>query len=68
VDANNLAFRQHHHTGLDVLIESMTEEGRYQGYDQYYNKIIVQSDADLEGNWIHIESAEVKAEHNYAVL
>jgi threonylcarbamoyladenosine tRNA methylthiotransferase MtaB len=68
VDANNLAFRQRHHTGLDVLVESMTDDGRYQGYDQYYNKIIVQSDADLEGNWVHIESAEVKTEHNYAVV
>ena len=68
VDANNLAFRQRRHTGLDVLIESMTEEGLYQGYDQYYNKIVVESRADLEGNWIHIESAEVKTEHNYAVV
>jgi threonylcarbamoyladenosine tRNA methylthiotransferase MtaB len=68
VDANNLAFRKRRHTGLDVLVESMTDDGRYQGYDQYYNKIIVESNADLEGNWVHIESAEVKAEHNYAVV
>jgi len=68
VDANNLAFRQRHHTDLDVLVESRTEEGLYQGYDQYFNKILIESDVDLEGNWIRIESATVKAEHNYAFI
>jgi len=68
VDANNLAFRQRRHTALDVLVESRTESGHYQGYDQYYNKILIDSDLDLEGNWIHIDSAVVETEHNRAVV
>ena len=68
VDANNRAFREGHHTDLDVLVESRTDEGMYQGYDQYYNKILIKSDLDLEGNWIQIGSAAVETEHNYAVV
>ncbi|MHC3994423.1 tRNA (N(6)-L-threonylcarbamoyladenosine(37)-C(2))-methylthiotransferase MtaB [Thiomicrolovo sp. ZZH C-3] len=68
VDANNLAFRREHCTDLDVLVESVTEEGRYQGYDQYYNKILIDSEADLEGNWIRIESATAAEEYNHAVV
>ena len=68
VDAKNLAFRERHHTGLDVLVESRTDEGLYQGYDQFYNKILLESELDLEGNWIQIESATVGTEHNYAVI
>jgi len=68
VDANNLAFRQQHHTELDVLVESRTEEGLYQGYDQYFNKILIESGLDLEGNWIRIESATVGTEHNHAFI
>jgi threonylcarbamoyladenosine tRNA methylthiotransferase MtaB len=68
VDAKNLAFRKSHHTMLDVLVETQTQEGLYQGYDQYYNKILIESDLDLEGNWIQIESASVREEHNYAFV
>lgn len=66
VDANNLAFRQKHHTELDVLLESVTEEGRFQGYDQYFNRIVVESDQDLEGNWIRIDRAVAETDGNYA--
>jgi len=68
VDANNLAFRRRHRTDLDVLVESVTEEGRYQGYDQYFNKILIDSEADLEGNWIRIASATAETEYNHAVV
>jgi threonylcarbamoyladenosine tRNA methylthiotransferase MtaB len=68
VARNNWRFRQTHVTDLDVLIESRTEEGLYQGYDQYYNKILVQSEYDLEGNWIRIEQATAQSEYNYAVV
>lgn len=68
VATNNLNFRKKHRSGLDVLIESQVDADRYQGYDQYYNKIIVQSDHEIEGDWIHIESADVNTEHNVAVF
>lgn len=68
VARNNREFRRNHVSDLDVLIESRTEEGLYQGYDQYYNKILVESDFDLEGNWITIEKATAQMEFNYAVV
>ena len=68
VDEKNRTFREEHCARLDVLIESKTQDGTYQGYDQYYNKIIVASERDLEGNWIRIESATVDTECNHAVV
>ncbi len=68
ISQKNRAFRIKNHTRLDVLIESVTEDGFFQGYDQYYNKIVVSSRHDLEGNWITIDEASVGAEHNYAVI
>ncbi len=68
VDENNLRFRRAHHTALDVLVESRSDDGLFHGYDQYYNKIVIESSADLEGNWVRIDSADVKEDHNYAVV
>jgi len=64
IDEKNYAFRQEQST-LDVLLESSNDD-IYTGYDQFYNKIYVKSDRDLEGNWLQIEKYEVKADANYA--
>lgn len=68
VAEKNRAFRQQNHHNLDVLIESGAGEGLYQGYDQFFNKIIVRSDEDITGDWITIPSASVETEHNYALF
>lgn len=68
VERNNLAFRKAHCSDLEILVESSTQEGLYQGYDQYYNKILITSDQDLEGNWITIEDAVAETELNRAVV
>jgi len=68
VDAKNLAFRREHCSDLDVLVESITEEGLYQGYDQYFNKILIESGEDLTGDWIRIASASAETEYNHAVV
>ena len=65
IDAKNLAFREKFRGELDVLIESY-KEGAYHGLDQHFNKIVVESDEDLLGNWITINDYEVKKEYNYA--
>lgn len=67
IKAKNLAFRQNRHQGLEVLLES-GKEGRFYGYDQYYNKIEVQSGDDLSNNWVYIEEATVHEEMNHATL
>ena len=50
---------------LDVLIETK-KDGLYHGLDQYFNKIVIQSDEDLVGNWINIDSYEVREGENFA--
>jgi tRNA A37 methylthiotransferase MiaB len=65
VDAKNLAFREAQSAPLEVLIES-EKEGVYIGLDQFFNKIHVNSDQDLVGNWLNIENYETDKEYNRA--
>ena len=65
IKEKNTDFRKAYKGDLEVLIESY-KDGHYQGFDQHFNKIIVESDEDLLGNWINIEKYEVKEEFNYA--
>ncbi len=65
VRANNFAFRRRHNRGLEVLIEE--RKGAFQvGYDQYYNRVFVDSPLDLEKEWVTIAQAEAKEEGNFA--
>jgi len=65
INMKNYEFRKAVTGELEVLIESQ-KDGLYQGLDQYFNKIIVDSKEDLIGNWITIKDYEVKKEMNYA--
>jgi len=67
INTNNFNFRQTHNGLLEVLIES-EKDGFYQGYDQFYNKIIIQSDEDIRGEWKSIENYTILKENNYAQL
>jgi MiaB-like tRNA modifying enzyme len=49
---------------LKVLVEEL-KNGYYQGFDQFFNKILIQSQIDLRHSWVEIEEYEVK-EVNYA--
>ena len=66
IESNNRAFRQKMaSTPLEVLVES-AEGNDYMGYDQFYNKVIIQSSEDLSGDWITLENYEVHDEYNMA--
>ncbi|MBD3790089.1 MAG: tRNA (N(6)-L-threonylcarbamoyladenosine(37)-C(2))-methylthiotransferase MtaB [Campylobacterales bacterium] len=65
IKAKNFAFRRDHRENLEVLIEN-DKDGSYHGYDQYYNKVEVQSDEDLSSNWVLLNDVEVKSEGNKA--
>jgi len=67
VAEKNLSFRKSFSGELDILIESK-KDGLYQGFDQHFNKILVESDDDLLGNWINIDNYEVRGDHNYVKL
>jgi MiaB-like tRNA modifying enzyme len=67
VAENNYHFRQKNSTSLLVLVEE--EKNGYQvGYDQFYNRLFIESDLDLKREWVNIEKFEVKKEGNYAKI
>ena len=61
----NYAFRQSFQGSLEVLVES-EKDGFYIGYDQHFNKIILESEEDLVGDWVTIQDYEVREDNNYA--
>ena len=67
IKKKNFSFREAFSGELSILIES-TKNGLYIGHDQHFNKIIVESDEDLLGNWIDVQDYEVRKEFNYAKL
>ncbi len=64
VKAKNFEFRKAFGGELNVLVES-EKNGFFMGYDQHFNKIMIESDEDLVGNWINLKDYEVKEEFNY---
>jgi len=68
IDSNNQKFRAKNASlPLEVLIEEK-KDGFWTGYDQFFNRIMVKSREDLNGDWINIEKYEVLEEFNYAQI
>ncbi|MFA6195421.1 MAG: tRNA (N(6)-L-threonylcarbamoyladenosine(37)-C(2))-methylthiotransferase MtaB [Sulfurimonas sp.] len=67
IQEKNLKFRNAYKGSLDVLLES-EKDGLFHGFDQHFNKVVVESKEDLEGNWINIQNYEVKGDCNYVKL
>jgi len=66
ITANNHAFREKMVSiPLDVLVES-GDGKQYSGYDQFFNKVIIESNEDISGDWITLEHYEVYDEYNMA--
>jgi len=61
----NYDFRKAFSGELEVLIESK-KDNFFVGYDQHFNKIMIESEEDLLGNWINIQDYKVQEEYNYA--
>ena len=51
-------------TPLKVLVENY-KEGYYQGFDQFFNKILIKSQTDLTHQWVTINNYQVE-DLNYA--
>ncbi|MCX6051519.1 MAG: tRNA (N(6)-L-threonylcarbamoyladenosine(37)-C(2))-methylthiotransferase MtaB [Campylobacterales bacterium] len=67
IQEKNIKFRNAYKGSLDVLLES-EKDGLFHGFDQHFNKVVVESKEDLEGNWINIQNYEVKGDCNYVKL
>ena len=67
INAKNFAFRREHTEKLEVLLEG-GKDGVYHGFDQYFNKVFVNSEEDLTSNWVFLNNVEVNSETNKAQL
>ena len=67
IKAKNYAFRRSHNSNLEVLLES-GKAGVYQGFDQYFNRVTVNSNEDLSANWVYLNQVEVTDDGNRATL
>jgi MiaB/RimO family radical SAM methylthiotransferase len=67
IQAKNYAFRREHTQNLEVLLER-GNEGVFHGFDQYFNKVELQSSEDLSNNWVLLNNLEVTANGNKAQL
>ena len=67
IQAKNFAFRQVHNENLEVLLENGKND-LYYGFDQYFNRVEVQSKEDLSSNWVLLNHVEVTSEGNKTQL
>ncbi len=67
IQANNLQFRKEHKVALDILVEN-EKDGIYTGFDQFFNRMEIECEHDLSGNWITIEEYDIREDVNYVRL
>jgi len=67
VAEKNRLFRLSHDRDLRVLFEN-GKDGVYRGYDQYYNRVSIESPhEDLSNTWMDLERVEVGIDENFAI-
>jgi tRNA A37 methylthiotransferase MiaB len=67
IQAKNYLFRREHTQNLEVLLEN-GKDGIFHGFDQYFNKVEVQSSEDLSSNWVLLNHVEVTSNGNKTQL
>ncbi|MCF6201375.1 MAG: tRNA (N(6)-L-threonylcarbamoyladenosine(37)-C(2))-methylthiotransferase MtaB [Hydrogenimonas sp.] len=63
VKGKNRRFRASIKGALEILVES-EKDGRYIGLDQYFNRVEIECDRDLRGEWLCLDSFEAAKEGN----
>jgi len=66
VRKNNYNFRIENKVPLVVHVENY-KKGYYEGYDQFYNKMLIKSGQNIKGGWITFEEYDIK-DVNYAKI
>lgn len=66
INENNLAFRKKQGK-LEVLLEQKIADD-FIGYDQFYNKIKIQTEKNILKNWIEVENYERLDKENFAKI
>ncbi len=67
VAEKNYQFRKSHTSGLEVLLENGSG-GIYRGFDQYFNRMTVESKEELGGNWLLLDRVSVSREKNISTF
>ena len=67
IKAKNFAFRREHADNLEVLLENGKNDV-YHGFDQYFNRVEINSEEDLSSNWVLLNNVEVNSDGNRAKL
>ena len=67
ISEKNYIFRQAHRSNLHVLVEQ-SNDGKYNGLDQYFNRLEIKSSEDISGNWMRFDSVLVDKKRNRAVI
>lgn len=67
VENKNYNFRKNINIPLKVLVEKK-KNGFHGGFDQFYNKIIIDCDKNIEKEWIEIVNFEPMKDANYAKI
>ena len=65
IEEKNYNFRSKNKKPLEVLVEEF-KEGYFTGFDQFYNRIKIKSNENLQNEWLEINEYEVKKDMNYA--
>ena len=65
VKNKNMEFRKKHkNIPLQILVEER-KDNLFYGYDQYFNKVAVESNENIEKEWITVANYEIKEDLNY---
>ncbi len=67
VKQNNFNFRMANKKPLNVHVESF-KRGFFQGYDQFYNQMLINSNENLLKSWVNIENYNIKEDYNEASI
>lgn len=65
IKQKNYEFRKKNKTKLEVLVEQ-EKNGKYLGFDQFFNQIEITSSEDLVGDWLNLDDYKVGITKNEA--
>ncbi len=65
IKEKNREFRDRHKVPLQILVEEKNGDV-YTGYDQFYNKMFIESKIDITKEWVDIGEYDVREDNNSA--
>ncbi len=65
IKKKNYEFRKNNKSKLEVLVEQ-EKNGKYLGFDQFFNQVEISSSEDLVGDWLYLDDYLVKDNKNEA--